>query len=278
MRTSFSLPVLILILITTTHPHVSHALQKQLVRCCTIPEAPIVIDQLLPGDSDDFAVNGFSGIGIRYLSLLLNRTGLQCSSLVHYAPNSQYGADLSHLDEHEALISDGDQFDNFIIKMHQCTVFENGKGFINTSDETCVCDLGVGAWAINERRLGLVDFLPPFLFDHFAVATSKGNTVPNTSVFFMRTFTFKVWVCVFALIAVFTMLKYMDRHFAPWKKTEVDTDTDARGLARASLWIMKGRFPFRLRKAFQSTSSSLASLFLTFLTSHALLLSFPVII
>lgn len=192
---------------------------------------------------------GFGGIGIKYLKLLEERSGFKCASLKEYKSRDAISSD----------IGEKNIFDQFIDEMSSCTL--PGEGIIDPLNKNCTCDFGVGGWSINEFRLGRVDFLPPFAFDTFRVATNRDNTVPEVGVFFLRTFTGAVWATVFGMIVMFTILKFLDKDFAPWTEVERQDGGNNSKSSKIHHFLLKSRIPYRIRYSLQSTCKSFSSNF-----------------
>lgn len=136
--------------------------------------------------------------------------------------------------------------------MNSCT--ENGT--IKNSPN-CQCDIGVAGWLLNEDRLGLVDYLPPFVLDEIVVYTHIDNTAASTSgTFFITTFTTVVWVCIGGLTIFFTILKMLDRRFAPIEHAFEPLPRNFSRFRRCKHVLLKGKILYRLRKAIQSSCKS----------------------
>lgn len=116
-------------------------------------------------------------------------------------------------------------FTNFVKKMELCV---NGTS-AERADEICKCDIATGGWLVTTERYGRVNFLPPFTRDDLRVVVRVDRTYSSSDgAFFLYAFTPSVWVCIAALVSLFTTLKMVDPTFVPHLCRPMDTpDLDA---------------------------------------------------
>eukprot|EP00178_Gracilaria_changii_P005831 TRINITY_DN1994_c0_g1_i5.p1 TRINITY_DN1994_c0_g1~~TRINITY_DN1994_c0_g1_i5.p1 ORF type:complete len:420 (+),score=42.21 TRINITY_DN1994_c0_g1_i5:736-1995(+) len=117
----------------------------------------------------------------------------------------------------------------------------------------CKCGIGIGGWFQTPDRFRQVDFLPPFAFDRYVVFMHVSQaTVSGRVWFFLQTFDGKAWFCILALFAMFSFSKLLDNRFAvaaPYRPLPKSHHI----LRRFGHYLTKSPFPFRMRKAVQST-------------------------
>lgn len=252
---------------------VDRPLEGRSLRCCTLIEPPVIFrdhtkrvrctksnktprtctirigtisNQTSPSTS--ILQFGFNGIAMYYISLLQDKLGFNCSEFTEY------------VDPDDNTTS----FTSFIYNMEQCTV----NGEIRKQDPRCNCDIGVGGWAVNEDRKNRVDFIEPFVFDSYRVLTHIDNTHASTnSTFFLTSFSPDVWVSIFGLFVIFTLLKMLDERFAPRSNGFQPLPRDASRFRKIKHELLKSEVPYRLRHAIQSTRK----LFQKYLPSSQLL-------
>ena len=145
---------------------------------------------------------------------------------------------------------EGVPFNSIVEKMDRCATDE---GTMRT-DPDCNCDMAVGGWLQSDARLGKVEFLPPFLIDGIGIATHIDETsVASAGAFFLTAFSLEVWGLVMMLAVVFTFLKILDRRFVPPDDSYTPLPASESRLRRMRHYFLNSRFPYRLRKAVQST-------------------------
>lgn len=106
---------------------------------------------------------------------------------------------------------DGTSFNRFIDMMDNCT--QNGA---IKDDPACRCEIGIGGWFNSADRDERVDLLPPFVYDGIRVTFHVSNTRRSGSkLFFVTTFDLRSWLCLFAIIILFALAKFLDERFAP---------------------------------------------------------------
>lgn len=194
-----------------------------------MPRPPAVADH-------DTSQHGIGGLSIEYLNLLSERTGLTCRSLVPYEDDS------------------GVAWNALLENIVNCT---ESDGSIRPHKD-CQCDIGVGAWFQTADRLA-IDFLPPFVYDaRHVVVHVEDTSFSSSGDFFLTTFTPVVWGLLVVLILLFSVLKLLDRRFAPQEKGGVEMlPGDKRRFRQFRRFVLKNRAFFRMRRAVQSVCTYL---------------------
>lgn len=174
---------------------------------------------------------------MQYLNLLQQKLGFNCTTFGLFEPSNNSGT----------------SFTAFIYHLNRCSK----DGVVPKNDPECQCDIGVAGFGTNEERHPLVDFVFPFLYDHYRVMTHFKNTgIASQGTFFLTSFTRLVWAAIFSIIVLFALLKMMDRRFAPPDHTYTPPANQT-GYQRFKYYILKSRILYRLRKAFMDASSNI---------------------
>ncbi|CAN8069706.1 unnamed protein product [Agarophyton chilense] len=222
-----SLSVLILFALPLTVLCIQNSLQSHSpLRCCYLEEPPISFI------SDRVVINkGLNGAIAEHVLQLQSYLGWTCSTMTLFSQTNT------------------SDFNAFVEHMYGCTNMETGE--IRDSPD-CNCDIGIGGWLLNIERYGKVDFLPPFMFDRYAVFTHVTQaTISGNKFFFLLAFDRKAWICIVAVITMFIFLKMLDVRFAVAAPYTPLPETCSR-FERILHYLTKGRLLYRLRKATQS--------------------------
>lgn len=171
------------------------------------------------------------GLSLEYLDRLTERTGFKCSSLTPFEQTT-----------------DAVSWNAFIENLENCTEL---NGDIR-QDPSCKCDIGIGAWFETANRLG-VSFLPPFAYDNMRVVVNIDDTsLSGDGTFFITALDPLVWILILVLVAMFSVLKLLDRRFVPRSEKFQPLNTDHGRFHRVRHFLLKQNFLFRLRRALQS--------------------------
>lgn len=167
--------------------------------------------------------------------MLQEHLGFKCSSLDTYrTPQSR-------------------AYNAYIRMLGNCT---KPNGLMKRS-KACPCDIGIGAWWQNPQRLE-ADFLPSQGYDSFHVIAHVNQTYRSSSeAFFLTAFSWSTWGAIAALITCFVALKVLDSVLATFPRPVLDDSWRHRGMARWKRFLLKNWLMFRLRRAVQSTCTSL---------------------
>lgn len=140
-----------------------------------------------------WAKNGINGIIKKYLDELQALLDWECSSVIPYVEGQ------------------GTSFNRFIDMMGNCS--DSGRV---KDDPKCTCDIGIGGWFSSAYREFRVDVLPPFVFDGIRVTFHVANTHRSgEKLFFLTTFDIPSWICIFSVIGLFALAKFLDHRFVP---------------------------------------------------------------
>lgn len=124
----------------------------------------------------------------------------------------------------------------------------------SSSHAMCSCDIGTGAWIETEERYGHVNFLPNFFTGDLRVLAHIESTNASTGRFFFFTpFSPLTWLAVASLIVTFIFLKLIDKRFLPYDGQFKPLPPSHPWYMRAKHSLLKGKLPYRMRKAAQST-------------------------
>ena len=133
--------------------------------------------------------------------------------------------------------------------LERCT-----NGTADSGSPICQCQLGVGSWIKTAERVKRVDFLTHFMREELEVIVHIENTDSTIhGAYFLTTFTPAVWALILGLFFIFTLLKILDRRFAPPDPSYVPLDRSQPRYLRFNHYVLKSRILFRVRKAIQST-------------------------
>lgn len=139
-------------------------------------------------------------------------------------------------------------FSGFVDAMQRCAVDGNSSN--------CVCDMGVGAWALSSSRYLKVDFVSPFSGDSFRVA-ARTSTVRDSNaknVFFIQAFSWQVWVAIAMLGIYHIFVTLFDRNFARPTRNTVENWDELSFWQRTRHALMKTTLLYRIRRGFFNTA------------------------
>lgn len=181
---------------------------------CAVEEIPYVV-------RNEKRRDGFSGIAIDYLHLMQEK--LQFT----YKLNQWNGT-----------------FDQLLNHMEKCNPSSSGP-------DACICDLGVGPYAITDKRWNKAYFLWPFASENYRMVTNqKKLEVSNNHTWFVfQTFSGNVWIfiCIGIFMHAFGTVLYGP--FRPPKESIPHERGTFPARAAKLLWQI-GRFPAAILYAY----------------------------
>lgn len=175
--------------------------------------------------------NGLDGVIAEYLRELQSYLGWTCATMEPFPQTNTNG------------------FNSAVNTLHSCSSRTTRK---HARSPNCTCDIGIGGWFQNPKRITKVDFLPPFSIDTYRTFTTLSNTSDAAGAVVIFPFDAYAWICIFVLFLMFTFLKMLDARFANAAPYTPLTGTRSRA-ARYLHYLQKSHVFFRLRKAIQST-------------------------
>jgi hypothetical protein len=172
----------------------------------------------------------FPSLLTQYLARLQSRTGFRCRSIVNYTTvyplDARFGGFSGLIDYFASCASAG-------------------------SSRLCECDMGVSAFTLSSTRLAKVDFVAAFSAENYHVLTSRAlvKSTSSNKLFFFKTFSWPVWIAIFALLSTHVLVTAMDSNFAPPRGTNAAVN-EGSWRERLRHFLLKSGILFRVRHSY----------------------------